>query len=253
MKITRKLFAIIAMVLCAGSFTGCAQKAEEEVLDAEMSASIASGSEEILQSLAGYEDEYINVMIEQYEDDGNTTMVSSLESWLSTKEEVGAFVQVNSSSAELKDNQYVATIDASFEKRPMAVTIIYDKKGMITNLEFSPEYSMGENMGRAAVHTLIGMGTVFIVLIFISLVIGCFKYINEWEKGRNAKAAPAMPAPAPAPVPAAPAVLEEEELTDDLELVAVITAAIAASMNTSSDGLVVRSIKRKSGAKWKRA
>ena len=51
---------------------------------------------------------------------------------------------------------------------------------------------------------------------------------------------------------AAPAV-EEEELADDLELVAVITAAIAASENTPADGLVVRSIKRAPASKWKRA
>ena len=38
---------------------------------------------------------------------------------------------------------------------------------------------------------------------------------------------------------------EESDETDDLELVAVITAAIAASEGTSSDGLVVRSIKRR--------
>ncbi len=59
------------------------------------------------------------------------------------------------------------------------------------------------------------------------------------------------PAPAPAPAPAEEAA--EEDVTDDLELVAVITAAIAASQNTSADGLVVRSIKRKTGAAWKRA
>ena len=40
---------------------------------------------------------------------------------------------------------------------------------------------------------------------------------------------------------------------NDLELVAVITAAIAASTNSSTDSLVVRSIKRAPGAKWKRA
>ena len=45
-------------------------------------------------------------------------------------------------------------------------------------------------------------------------------------------------------VAAAPVV--EENLTDDLELVAVITAAIAAaSENESTDGLVVRSIVRR--------
>ena len=37
---------------------------------------------------------------------------------------------------------------------------------------------------------------------------------------------------------------EQDEEVDDLELIAVITAAIAASENTSTDGLVVRSIRK---------
>ena len=45
-----------------------------------------------------------------------------------------------------------------------------------------------------------------------------------------------------------------ENPADDLELVAVITAAVAAAMGTTStDGFVVRSIKRKSNQKWKKA
>ena len=45
-----------------------------------------------------------------------------------------------------------------------------------------------------------------------------------------------------------------EELSDDLELVAVIAAAIAASEGAAStDGFVVRSIKRASTNKWQRA
>ena len=45
----------------------------------------------------------------------------------------------------------------------------------------------------------------------------------------------------------------EEDLTDDLELVAVISAAIAASENTSTDSFVVRSIKKVNRSKWQRA
>ena len=50
-------------------------------------------------------------------------------------------------------------------------------------------------------------------------------------------------------------VIEEEvELSDDLELVAVISAAIAASEGqTSTDGFVVRSIKRANKNKWQKA
>ena len=47
-------------------------------------------------------------------------------------------------------------------------------------------------------------------------------------------------------VETAPVAVEEENLVDDLELVAVITAAIAAASETeSADGLVIRSIIRR--------
>ena len=101
-----------------------------------------------------------------------------------------------------------------------------------------------------------GMGVVFAVLIFISWLISMFKYISVFEAKMKAKknaaaAAPAAPAPAAAPAPtAAPA--EEENLTDDTELVSVITAAIAAyeGKETVDNGLVVRSIKRVSNRNW---
>ncbi|HWT75459.1 MAG TPA: OadG family protein [Mobilitalea sp.] len=48
---------------------------------------------------------------------------------------------------------------------------------------------------------------------------------------------------------------EEEELVSDCELVAVITAAIYASMGDAvpADGFVVRSIRRANSSKWKNA
>ena len=53
--------------------------------------------------------------------------------------------------------------------------------------------------------------------------------------------------------PAAAKTEEPEDLTDDLELVAVIAAAIAAYEGTSADGFQVRSIRRANTNKWKKA
>ena len=86
-------------------------------------------------------------------------------------------------------------------------------------------------------------GTVFAVLIFISLLIACFKFIHKWETRQKAKAEPASAAPVPVKA-AAPAPAADEDLMGDAELVAVISAAIAAYEGTSSNGLVVRSIRR---------
>ena len=70
------------------------------------------------------------------------------------------------------------------------------------------------------------------------------------KKSGEEKAAEPAPVSAPAaPVPAAPVPAPAE----DRQLVAVITAAVAAAMGTSSDGFVVRSIRRRSGNKWKKS
>jgi len=100
--------------------------------------------------------------------------------------------------------------------------------------------------GKALMNTLMGMGTVFLVLIFISFIISLFKYINQAD---TKKPAEVVVTPAP---PVVEAVEEEaEELVDDTELVAVITAAIAAYAGTSAEGFQVRSIKRAAKSTWK--
>ncbi len=97
---------------------------------------------------------------------------------------------------------------------------------------------------NALSNTILGMGTVFVVLIIIIVVIILMsKAVRAMEGKEKEVEAPK----APAPVAAAP-VIEE---ADDLELVAVITAAVAASMGSeSTDGFVVRSIKRAKNRNW---
>ena len=119
-------------------------------------------------------------------------------------------------------------------------------------MSFNPVYTTGENMTKAALNTLMGMGTVFIVLIFISWLISCFRYIRQYEDKMNQKKTPA-PLPVVAKAASDPSPAPAADLTDDLELVAVITAAIAAFTGASEDGLVVRSIKRAPASKWKKA
>lgn len=104
---------------------------------------------------------------------------------------------------------------------------------------------------QALLNTLMGMGTVFAVLIFISLLISLFVYIPSIERALKNRSSrkEKRAAQEERPAPKRPIIeeAEEEELVDDGELVAVITAAImAASSGTavSADKLVVRSIKR---------
>ena len=105
-----------------------------------------------------------------------------------------------------------------------------------------------QSMGVIALeYTLIGMGVVFLVLIFISFIISLFKYIpgsGAYKKKEQPAAVPAAPAKAE-PLPQEPVTANS---ADDGQLIAVITAAIKAYMDqqgVQGDGYVVRSIKRR--------
>ena len=90
-----------------------------------------------------------------------------------------------------------------YEKRAMEFTLIADEDlNKVETISFSPVYTTGEKMAKAGMNTLMGMGVVFAVLIFISWLISMFKYINVFEAKMKAKKAAAAPAPAAAPQPA---------------------------------------------------
>lgn len=250
----KRLWLMVCMVCCLLALSACsAAEQQTESLDAEISQGLCSVTEGILQlctELSAEEIEQAEASALKQKDNVTAGLFTA---WKGVMADAGDFVEVLSSEAMATDEGYACVVTASFAQRKVEFKAFYEDgaQGMPvpTSFSFTPEYTTGEKLAKAGMNTVMGMGTVFLVLIFISLIISCFKFINAFENRAKAAAPAVTPAPA---APAAPAVVEED-LTDDLELVAVITAAIAAFDNTSADGLVVRSIKRAPGAKWKRA
>ena len=116
--------------------------------------------------------------------------------------------------------------------------------------------SIEDAMAEATVNTIIGITVVFLALLFISFVISLFKYINKFEQKLAEKKAGKAPAPKAEPAPAPAPVAEVAPEMDDLELIAVITAAIhayeEAQGNVVEGDLVVRSIKKRN-SRWQNA
>lgn len=109
------------------------------------------------------------------------------------------------------------------------------------------------NLGYGAVVAVIGLAVVFLGLVLIIASIYAISWVLKkltGEKKEKAPKAEEAPAPAPVSAPAAEPVVEEIAVTDDNELIAVITAAIAA-MDGGNKNFVVRSVRRVSG--WKNA
>lgn len=165
---------------------------------------------------------------------------------------------------EDNNGNVIVNIKAAYEKRTANYSFVYEENPeaaysyaltgqnatayKVKEITVTPDYSTKEIMGKAGANTLMGMGTVFIVLIFISIIIGQFEKVgNLATKIANAKAN--KDDNSDNAKEAQPVVVNNVSSTNvmnDGELVAVITAAVVAANVASggSDNLIVRSIRK---------
>lgn len=136
---------------------------------------------------------------------------------------------------------------AEYEDREATIEFKFDEDLNLESMDVSAKYTTAEILEKAGLNTVLGMGTVFVVLIFLAFLISLIKYIPPFVE-KFTKKSP-KPVQTTTPVVAETA-QEDTEYVDDLELVAVITAAIAAQTGTSTDGFVVRSIRRRPSNNW---
>ncbi len=246
----RKLKSLLAMICVLAltlTMSVCAFAADE-VTDDE-AANYKSAAETLISQIAGFSDEEIETYLAQ--NDAFTT--ATMESWKGVKDELGAYSSIVSQDVEKDGDVVTISTVAQFEKAKADVVLMLDLgQQMYTSMTYSVQYSLAANMQRAGMNTLMGIGIVFLMLVFLSFVIGLFKYIEKFQNVGKKKAAEEAPKAEEAPAPAiAQSEAADEDFADDLELVAVISAAIAAYENTSGDSFVVRSIKKSN--KWHRA
>ena len=260
-----KLVLVLAALLCGLTACGTKERVDEEVASTltEMSVRVienvyngldeSSKSELVSEGAEGVEYIFENYFGMKVEGNG---VISAFDSYLMATNEIGKLVSINSCAAEYDSSgdAIIITANCTFEKKSADIEFIYKKDlyHTLTSSATNINYTFGEKMAKAGLNTLMGMGTVFAVLILIFGIISLFNFIPKIEAAFKKKDAQ----PAPTSVDnAITQIVESEELSDDLELVAVISAAIAAyEGSASADGYVVRSIRRVSnGSKWQKA
>jgi len=240
----KKGLIILAMIACMACLAACG---EEQAVSGPISKEDAK---EIGTTIV----EQMNTIVVQdaiQQTVGeNAVLVSGFEGWKSALKDIGTYNGVSDASVAFKEGEVIITVAVQGSLHNADVEIILDDKlssyiGITTNVH----YSTGEILAKAGMNTLIGMGTVFVVLILISLIISCFTFISKFETKQKKKEEPA-----PAQAPVVQQIAAKEELSDDTELVAVIAAAIAAYEGAAStDGFVVRSIRKSNKSKWQNA
>ncbi len=181
--------------------------------------------------------------------DGNA-MVGAITSFNNAAETVGTITEIGEATAEIDDDTIIVTVPVTGEIKNGNVEIIFsnDMFVVMESAALNEEATLGDALVRAALNTVLGMGTVFIVLVLISFIISLFGYIPKiqaWFENRKKK--DEVKEDSIDNTIAQIVEMEQvgEDATDDLELVAVIAAAIAASEGAAStDGFVVRSVRK---------
>lgn len=240
----KKLLVILGMITCMTCLAACG---EEEAKTGPIS------DEQAIQIGTTIVDQMNTIVsqgaIEQYVD--QPALYNGFLGWQSALEDIGTYEGVNGGSVSFAEDEVAITVNVLGSSHNADVEIVLDSAlatyiGITTNVH----YSTGEIMAKAGMNTLIGMGTVFVVLILISLIISCFSLVSKFE----AKQKKEEPVAAAASAPVVEQITAKEELSDDTELVAVIAAAIAAYEGAANtDGFVVRSIRKSNKSKWQNA
>ena len=253
----KKFLSCLAMLVCILGLTACGQEMTENSFTTKEEAKMAA--ESACTSLAETQtmlDSYGMTMSQYVEMNGGSTdsaeavlIISAMDSWNSAAKEFGNFVSVLPDETQVTLSEDKANVKVKIQgdkvykgskERTATVEVVMTRKGY-DSISVATDYDMSELMVRAALNTVLGMGTVFAVLILISVLISCFNFIPKIQAmfGKNE----AEKESAPVSVKAAPVAEVVEEEADDTELIAVIAAAIAAAEGAASaDGYVVRSI-----------
>lgn len=257
MKNMKKFICTLLMLTCMFSLTAC--NGEKKVLSydaANIKAQcsdmydmvVTNSNEDALAELATYNmydlQNYSDIL---YAEHGirisGETAVAAAESYKNAIPEMGNISATGEILFDAKEDELIVTYKLDGSDHDGSIEIIYDKNLTVTSVTTNIEYSFEELMTKAGVNTAIGMGTVFVMLIVIMIIITLLGFVpkifekkpkEEPKKDGVDKAIEGIVAREEA----------EADESDDLELVAVIAAAIASYEGTSTDGFVVRSIKR---------
>lgn len=242
------------MLTCVFGLTAC--NGEKETLSYE-AGTITSQCEALYQRIATDNEDYSkynDYMLEDlsneiFVEDGihidGKTLVTAIDSYHNAFAEMGEIHPIAGDiSFDAKEEELIVTYGLDGSTHDGSIEIIYDKNLKITSVTTNTAYSFEELMAKAGMNTAIGMGTVFamlIIIMFIIMLLGLVPKIFEKKPAAVEEKKDGVDK-------AIEGIVAREEASesaeDDTELVAVIAAAIASYEGTSTDGFVVRSIKR---------
>ena len=235
----KKFLLVLGMITCLVGLSACGKVEEpfQGVLTQEQAVATVESFMATMQEVVatGQQEAYSK----------EPSLGAALASFEAAVADLGDYQSITSCTFTEDEDGIIINADIQGSVRPGTVELIFDDEMTFTSGTVNVTYTFGETMTKAALNTLMGMGTVFAVLILIAVLIYCFTFIPKIQAAFAKKDKKDKKVEAAADNAVAQIVENEAVQEDDLELIAVIAAAIAASEGAAStDGYVVRSIRR---------
>ena len=238
----KKLLLVLGMITCMFGLTACGGTVEEVdnygITEADAFAYAVDLIETMNQIVAAGQ-------IEQYKSDG--VSYAALTNYEKALPDMGDYQSVTDHEI-VYDDGILMNVTVQGTLRPAKVEIMLDEELALVSISTNVVYTFGETMTKAALNTLMGMGTVFAVLILIIALISSFALIPKIQAAFSGKKEEKKDTTDKVveQIITKEEVAYSEDLSDDAELVAVIAAAIAAYEGSgSASGYVVRSLRRR--------
>lgn len=215
---------------------------------ASLYEAIQQSVEATLAQLSSFTDD----QVAEYIESTDAATAKLVASWDQVREDCGEFEGIDYYDVAEDGKTITFTESAKYAQAEetgstVTVQVTVDMKAQTTDYNWNVKEPLGKAMAAAGENTVIGLFNVFLILFILLFVIYLFRFIPNGDKKK--KELEAAQAAAPAPAPEAPAAEEEEDVSDEEEIAAVISAAVAAYESENgqvpADGFVVRSIRRR--------
>ena len=266
----KKIGLYLLTLICLMSLSACGTKEPARIQSEESAAQIKNVTENIALMLSSGDfesPEYIATLDNSTDYESETmgenfrrytgfyldakTLSKAVHSYQDSIADIGDPVFENNADGKMRidikadEKEAIATVYIDGSIHDGTIELIVDDNFVINSVTTNVKLTLSESMKKAGMNTMIGMGTVFVMLIVISFVISAMGIIPKLQNSKNKKSEDTEKSVEKTIA----SIVEREESSvpesDDTELAAVIAAAVAAfegSVNT--DGVVVRSIRR---------
>ena len=169
----KKASSVLTAVICAASitFSGASLVLADGEIDDQTKTTIETTAEGLTETIIPLTDE----QIEAYMKSGDDFTENAMTAWNGAKEELGDMKETGSVEIEYSNDEYTATIPVTFEKENAEFIYVFDKNLTPTSLSVDVKYSFATTMKNAALNTVMGLGTVFVILIMLIFLISLFQ------------------------------------------------------------------------------